>query len=190
MDEFDSLRDQVNKQFRRASNNVSYRTKQYANWRLTQLRPQLAEVSRKNAYESFLIDQIQAEKERFQLYREYRREGTDEKEGFLEGTYYDDFRESPVCTCDGKHAHKCPLKRGSLPREVRTADDIDAGIRAFRDVHDGRPIVLLDAQEEWAEKLADVERELRDLIAILSTDTIPDDAEWPAASGADEQVAD
>lgn len=181
IDRFEALTEQVERQFRRASSNVSYRTKQYANYRLTQITPDLQRISRTNAYQDYLIDHIQKEKERFQLYKRYQESTVENKEEFLEKQYYDEFRENPVCTCGGKHAHKCPLKRGKLPREVTEADDIDDGIRQFRSVHNGRPLVLLDAQDDFASYVGEVEHELRDLIAVLATDEIPEDAEWPGA---------
>lgn len=190
MDRFEALVDQVERQFRRASSNVSYQTKRYANYRLTQITPDLQRITRENAYQDHLLDQIQAEKEKFQLYKRFEDSAAENAEEFLEDEeFYSEFRKKPVCTCNGKHAHKCPLKRGRLPREIRMADDIDDGIREFRAVHNGRPLVLLDAQDDFASLVASVEFDLRDLIAVLATDEIPDDAEGPGRPELNGQIA-
>lgn len=191
LDRFEGLVDQVERQFRRASSNVSYATKAYANRRLTEITPDLQRITRANAYQDFLLDQLQAEKEKFQLYKRFQRSDADSIEAFLEDEYYDELRQRPVCTCDGKHAHKCPLKRGKLPFEVRNADDIDDGIREFKAEHNGRPLVLVDAQDKFATHVANVEADLRDLIAVLATDELPPDAqEATAGDQATEQAAD
>lgn len=183
MDWLESLQDEVLTQFRRPS--VSRETKQYANWRLQQHRALFEEVTRENAYEEFLLRELQAAKDRFQLYKRDDEDGT-----LLEESPYDEYRTRPVCTCDGKYAHRCPLKKGRLPREVREADDIDDGLREFRGNHNGSPTALDDAQSAWAERLGAVEHHFRDLLAILSSDEIPDDVEWPGAEAEDAQPAD
>jgi hypothetical protein len=180
-DRFEALLDQTERQFRRASSQVSLATKQYANRRLTEITPQIERVGRENAYQDFLLDHIQQEKEQFQLHREFRDADIEDEAEFLSNRYQDALREKPVCTCSGKFAHNCPLKQGRLPIEVRQASDIDDGIREFKASHSGQPLVLLDAQREFAALIADVEADLRDLIAVLTTDEIPDDA--PEADG-------
>ncbi|QZP37079.1 hypothetical protein [Halobaculum magnesiiphilum] len=184
LDRFEGLLDKVETKFERASSNISLETKQYANRRLTEITPDLQRISRPNAYQDFLLDQIQAEKEKFQLAKRFDRSDAESKAEFLADEYYEELREDPVCTCDGKHAHKCVLKRGKLPIEVRNADNIDEGIREFRAEHNGRPLVLVDAQDEFAAFVGEVEAELRELIAVLTTDEIPDDA---ASTDADTQ---
>jgi len=175
-DHLESLRDDVDRQFKRASRNVSIETKQWANQKLTELTPRLHEVTREDAYEDYLLDSIQAEAEKFQLYTEFQDSDLGRQE-FVADTYYDELRDRPVCTCDGKHGHKCPLKLRELPREIRRADDLDAGIREFRAGHRGRPIALLDAQQAFAAKVAHVEQELRTLLSVLSSDEIPADTD-------------
>jgi hypothetical protein len=191
----DDLRKDVDRQFRRASRKVSMETKQHVNRRLTDLRPKIHAVCREDGYEDHLIDSIQREKERFQLYRRFQNTDVEDGAAFLADTPYDEFRTQPVCTCDGKHAHRCPIKLGRLPREIRDADTIDAGIRDFQGVHGGRPLALLDAQDTFAEKQAAVEEELRTCLAILSTDEIPEDDDAVADDAArngdvEEQPAD
>ncbi|NHX37814.1 MULTISPECIES: hypothetical protein [Halolamina] len=173
---FEALLDQVERQFRRASSQVSLSTKRYANRRLTEITPKIERVGRENAYQDFLLDHIQQQKEQFQLYREFRDADTEDEEEFLSTRYQDALREKPVCTCSGKFAHNCPLKEGKLPIEVRNDSDIDDGIREFKASHSGQPLVLLDAQQEFAGLIADVEADLRDLIAVLTTDEVPADA--------------
>lgn len=189
MDRFDALYDDVQRQFRRASSQVSIETKQYANRRLTEITPRIERVQRENAYQDFLLDYIQAEAEKFQLFVEFRKSDVDDKEEFLDGRYYDDFREDPVCLCDGKMGHSCPLKTKRLPWEVRDADNIDDGIREFKGNHSGQPVVLLDAQREFAKLVASVEQDLRDLLSVLASDEIPEQPP-SAESQAAEQPSD
>jgi len=177
---FEALLDQVERQFRRASSQVSLETKRYANRRLTELTPKIERIGRENAYQDFLLDHIQEQKEQFKLYKQFRDSDIEEAETFLEDHYQDALRERPVCSCSGKFAHNCPLKTGQLPIEVRNAEDIDDGIREFKASHSGQPLVLLDAQREFAKLVGDVEQDLRDLIAVLTTDEVPADA--PEAS--------
>ncbi|MFW5911652.1 MAG: hypothetical protein ACOCQV_02830 [Halolamina sp.] len=176
IDRFEALLEKVELKFRRSSSHVSYDTKQYANRRLTEIAPSIQEITRENAYQHFLLDEIQAAQERFKHYTEFRESDVKDVDEFLDGRYYDTVREEPVCTCRGKRSHNCPLKRGRLPIEVRQADSIDDGIREFKAAHNGRPLVLLDAQRAFSERVASVEADLRDLLAVLSTDEIPRDA--------------
>lgn len=181
MDRFDGLLDQVERQFRRASSEVSLETKLYANKRLTEITADIQKVTRENAYQDYLLDELQAEKEKFQLFVEFRQSDVDDEGEFLAGRYHDELRERPVCTCGGKFGHRCPLKRGRLPREVRTAQNVDDGIREFKASHGGQPLVLLDAQEEFAAFVGEVEQDLRELLAVITTDEIPSDASVPSA---------
>lgn len=183
MSQLSSLLEQVNKQFRKPS--TSYQTKQYANWRIQEIRADFDKATRDNADTDFLLSYIQAECEKFKL---SRKDG--DKEKTLEESYYDEVRENPVCTCDNKLSHQCPLKRGILPREVRKADSIDDGIRKFRANHNGNPIVLQDAQAEWAELVGRVETELRDILSALSSDEIPPESDWTSSSSSNGQKAD
>lgn len=172
MDWLDSLQEEVLLKLRRPT--ISYETKQYVNHRLREERSIFERITRENAYEDFLLTHVQAEREKYLL---YKRDG--EVEENLSESPYDAVRENPVCTCDGKRAHQCPLKQGHLPREVRKADNLNDGIREFRAAHTGNPIVLQDAQESWADLIGEAEHILRDLLAILTSDEIPDDADWP-----------
>lgn len=183
MSQLSSLLEQVNKQFRKPS--TSYQTKQYANWRIQQIRAEFDKATRENAYIDFLLSYLQAEREKFKLSRE---EGDPEE--LLKESYYDEVREDPVCTCDDKLSHQCPLKRGILPREVRKADNIDDGVRKFRANHNGNPIVLQDAQEEWAELVGRVEQDLRDILSALSSDEIPPGSDWTDSPSSNGQTAD
>lgn len=184
-DRLDGLINQVEIQLRRASSQVSLETKRYATSRLAEITPQLERVSRENAYQDYLLDHLQAEGEKFQLYTEFRDSNYDEQEQFLDDQFYDELRENPVCTCDGPHGHRCPLKRRKLPWEVRNADSIDDGIREFKANHAGRPLVLLDAQEEFAGLVGEVEQDLRNLVAAITSDEIPEQAQTatPKANG-------
>lgn len=183
MDWIDSLEQEILIQLRRPT--VSYETKQFANLRLQSLRPKFEKITRENAYKDHLLRYLEAEREKFKLFKQ-----DGETDEILEETHYDELRERPVCTCDGKRAHQCPLKRGILPREVRRAEEIDDGIREFRGGHPGNPIVLEDAQDDWAALVGEVEREMRDLLAILSSDEIPESADWPADARQNGQTAD
>lgn len=183
MDWIDSLDEKIMQQFRRPT--VSYETKQYANYRLRQFRPLYERVTRENAYEDHLLTYLQQEREKFLLSRE-----DGEPEDILEGEPYGELRDDPVCTCDGRRAHRCPLKRGELPREVRVANDLDDGIREFRGSHTGNPIVLQDAQAEWADMVGELEQYMRELLAILASDEIPESADWPTDATETEQPAD
>ena len=175
-DRLDGLVNQVEIQLRRSSSQVSLETKRYATQRLAEITPQLEQVSRENAYQDFLLDHLQAEVEKYQLYVEFRDSSEDDVAAFLDGEFYDELREDPVCTCDGPHGHRCPLKRRKLPWEVRNAEDIDDGIREFKANHAGRPLVLVTAQQEFAELVGSVEQDLRNLVAVITSDEIPDDA--------------
>lgn len=163
----------------------SFRTEQYANWKLTQIRPKLQRVKRETAYEDFLLRHLESEREKFRLYRQ-----DGEREEILDGTPYDELREEPVCTCNGKRSHQCPLKRGILPREVREAGDLDEGIRQFAANHDGNPVVLYDAQDAFESLVGAVEKELRELLSVLTLDTIPPNTGWPDAQNQEMQPAD
>lgn len=190
MKELTDLQRLIRNQFRRKT--IAPETKEYANHRLRDLRPQLLEVTRADAYEDHLLTTLQAERDKFQL---YRRTDPDERPQALEESPYEDLREKPVCTCSGKLAHQCPIKRGRLPREVRTASDLDAGIREFKAAHGGNPVVLVDAQRDWGDRVGEVEYKLREILSVLSADRIPEDADWPPVSGnghtkPDEQTAD
>lgn len=181
LDHLHSLREDVDRQFKRASVNVSVETKQFANHKLRELAPKMRRVTRPGAYEDFLLDRMQAEVEKHRLYNDFQ-DSEKERKAFLEECDYDSLREKPVCTCSGVHGHKCPVKLGKLPREVRKSDDLDAGLREFRGEHSGRPLVLVDAQAQFANLVADVESELRMLLSVLSTDEIPNDADWDGAT--------
>jgi hypothetical protein len=87
-------------------------------------------------YEHFVLSYIQREQARF------RASGDDHP--------YQGTRETKVCTCD---AHNCPLKKGRLPREIAEADDLNEGIREFRQrpSHNGDPLVLSEARQVYAE---------------------------------------
>ncbi len=180
-DHLESLRDDVDRQFKRSSRAISVTTKYWANRKLTEITPRLRSVTRENAYEDYLLDAVQAEAEKFRHYVEFQ-DADASRDEFLDSIHYDELRERPVCTCTGQHAHKCPVKLGKLPREVRVAEDIDDGLREFRANHNGRPLVLMDAQDQFAAKVADVERELRSLLSVLTSDEIPDDEEVPLPS--------
>lgn len=157
----------------KADNLISDETKQWAIARLQDLHTDIHRVTRENAYEDFLLAYLQEEREKFKLYKQDA-----PNDEVLEGTPYDEVREQPVCLCDGRTAHRCPLKRGVLPREVRNAADIDDGIRAFRGVHSGNPIALTDGQDAWAEEVAAVLADLRTIGAALSNDSIPTSVHW------------
>lgn len=188
-DRFDALLDDVERQFRRSSSQISVDTKAYANRRLAEITPRIERVQRENAYQDFLLDHIQAEAEKFQLYIEFRDSDIEDDSEFVAGRYYDELREHPVCLCDGKMAHHCPLKQQKLPWEVRNAEDIDDGIREFKANHPARPVVLLDAQREFSKLVAAAERDLRELMSVLTSDEIPSDGQ-AAASTPIEQPSD
>lgn len=182
MDWVDNLEKDILDEFNDKSG--SFETQQYANWRLTQMRPKIQRVKRDTAYEDFLLRHLEAEREKFHLSRK------DGEEDLLDGTPYDELRKEPVCTCDSKLSHRCPLKRGILPREVNEADDLDEGIRQFAANHDGNPVVLYDAQDAFESLVGEVEKELRELLSALTLDTIPPNADWPGADNQDAQLAD
>lgn len=129
---------------------------------LQELDPQIDRVTNDDRYRDFLLQELQASRERYQI---YCAENTDER---LEASPYDEVRTEPVCTCSGRYAPRCPLKRGELPREIRTADTLAEGIREFRMNHNGNPLVLTSAQQRWSEEVAEVQTELRKLVSRLS----------------------
>lgn len=162
-----------------ADHTPSQRTRQWATWRLEQLTPRLKRVTRPDAYHAFLVGYLEAEAEKFTLTRQA---DGDDANDILDGTPYESLRDTAVCTCNGRFAHRCELKQGRLPREIDTASDIDTGIERFRHGHGGRPIALLEAREAYWELVADVERQLRTILMHLSMDSIPRETDWPDAT--------
>lgn len=114
---------------------------------------EIVELRGDDAYHDFLLSFVAREVEKF------RTPAADHG--------YDDNREDPVCTCNDI---QCELKQGRLPVEVRSADDYDRGIRAFRQDHRGHPRVLDEAQAAWRDKRGRVVTELRDMVVALGTD--------------------
>lgn len=112
--------------------------------------PALTEVTLPDAYERHLIDYLQ-----------------DEKDDLQAGDTTD-----PLCSCSNPW---CPLKRGRLPAHVKMANDIEDGIREYRDKHDGDCRVLKDAREDWVQKCSDVKQQLDRALAILRGATVTDE---------------
>lgn len=79
-------------------------------------------------------------------------------------------RDEPLCTC---LTASCKLKNQSLPRTVRTAESVEAGIAEFRQSHPGTPTVLLEAREEWQTLLERVRHHVSLAHAILVQGTEP-----------------
>ena len=110
-------------------------------------------VLRTDAYQDFLLSFVQQEREKFLA------EEPDDHD------YGDEARTEPLCTCSDAY---CDLKQGQLPAVVRSADDLDAGIREFKQRHNGYPRVLDEAQAERDAELSGVVRDLGRMITSLS----------------------
>lgn len=130
--------------------------KEWVNRKLRANRGLIELVSRDGGYQDFVLSYIQSEREKFHATLEHPSGET---------------RDKRLCTC----TWDCELKRGDEPAEFRKHDDLDAGIRAFKRNHDGRPIVLDEAREAWGEQVGEVETLLRRLVTAMSNNCIP---EW------------
>jgi hypothetical protein len=166
MNQVDTLLDDIRRMIKDRS--VEPEVKRYVNQELRELRPRIDTVTDADRHHDYLLEQVQAARERYQIHC------AEDSEQHLAESPYDSTREDPVCTCSGRHAPKCPLKRGELPREVVDAADMASGIRAFRGNHNGNPLVLRDAQQSWSDEVAAVETELRELITVLSANVLPE----------------
>ena len=132
--------------------------KEFVNRKLRDNRGLIELVTREGGYQDFLLSYIQSEREKFNARLEHPSGET---------------REKPLCTCEWD----CEMKRGDEPTEFRTHDSLDAGIRAFKRNHDGRPLVLDEAREAWGEQVGEVETLLRRLVTAMSNNCIPEWAE-------------
>jgi hypothetical protein len=128
-----------------ASTALSARAIELAEAVIHRVEADLARALRDDAAADWMLHYIE---------REQRRAGTSE-------------RETPVCQCD---LSTCPLKQDRVPREIRTADSLAAGIRTFRQAHPGEPTVLEEAQQDWDRLLGRVHRHVRIAYSILKQD--------------------
>jgi len=141
------LRRRVDDNFNRSS--IEVKQKRRANDWLDRHRNLLAVVEGVDGYEDFVLSYIQ---------REQSRNAAGE-------------REERVCTCEPSN---CPLKKGKLPREVREAPTVDAGIAAFRTrpFHDGEPVVLTEAKEAYGNLVAAAATIYREATIVLTGDDV------------------
>lgn len=128
-------------------------------------------VLREDSYQDFLLSFVQRERERFLA------ETPDEHD------YGDEVRSEPLCTCSDAF---CDLKQGKLPVVVRRAEDLDVGIRKFKQAHHGYPRVLDEAQEARDAKLSGIVADLGKLIVALSKNIPPD--ELPESRSPDQPI--
>lgn len=105
-----------------------------------EMREQLDYLRRENGYEHYVLDRIHEE----------RQKSMDERQ---------------ICTCGNSD---CELKQGSIPRDLRRADDFETGVRRFKQNHYGKPIVLENCRDEWAEMIHVVENRYLLLISGLN----------------------
>lgn len=147
---------------------IDERLKDWANEELRGVQEDLDRVLRfDDGFEDHLLDYIPREVEKWQS------DSVDE-------IPYDDLRERPICTCDDLG---CPLKNARLPEAVRDADDLQQGIKSWKQEHEGSPEVLIDGVEAWNETRAEVWHTLRRIETYLTpeNDDLPDTAE-PASA--------
>lgn len=124
-----------------------------------------AKVLRVDAYHDHLLSYVQSERELFL---------EDDDDGLS--------RSEPLCTCSDGY---CDLKRGQLPTRVREADDLDAGIREFKQRHNGYPRVLDEAQEQRDAHMAEVYNDLGRILYALSSNTRISDMQLDDANDVD-----
>lgn len=125
-------------------------TKLWAINRLEDARTPIITILRGDAYEDFLLSYIRRERAQF------RAGGRDRR----------------LCRC----TWDCPIKQGSLPMELDTADNIDSGIRAYKRAHAAQPIVLDEARKQWAIRVSQLESVLNEIYAALASDERPGEA--------------
>lgn len=154
--DLEELYDKVNRKFSRTA--IPPAVKEWAARHLRAIQPDLDQVlGGRVGFQDFLLTYIQREVERFQA------EDRD-------AVPYDELRETPLCTC---RDFQCELKKGRLPKAIRTTRTLRDGIRRFKQTHTGDPIVLEGtedlpgARQAWAEKRGRVWYVLRMLEAYL-----------------------
>jgi len=168
-------------QNRFASTSIDNELKEWASDQLDAVQADLDLITRgRDGYEDFLLTFVAREEDRY---------GADT----VEDTHHDGVREVPLCTCDDLG---CELKHGRLPFAVRDAAKLDHGIRAFKQDHNGDPLVLdhdggpPGARQAWSAKRSRVWRVLRRLDTYFTQeqDGVPEledgaDASTAAAGG-------
>lgn len=150
----DELIDRIDRQMLRPS--IDEDVKAWANDQLRGIYDDLERVSRENAYEDHVLDHLRQERVKYQA-------------DSVDTHPYEDTRTTPLCLCSGS----CPIKRGELPKEIENADSLTDGVRAFKKQHRAPTPVLTDARDEWTALVADVEHELRRILAAFGNNEIP-----------------
>lgn len=72
--------------------------------------------------------------------------------------------KGPLCTCN----HRCQVTKGEIPREVREAESLSAGLREFHADHPGHPNVIDEAIEAYRELRETVRHRLTIAESILA----------------------
>jgi hypothetical protein len=117
--------------------------------RKKQIRSDIELLRQPRAYEHVLLEYVQRQYERRQE------------------------RADPLCTCP----NRCPVKEGRLPARLRTATSIDEGMRDYRQVHVGQPLVLDEGYEAYRDLVAHVVTELERVHTAMLREELPPDAD-------------
>lgn len=96
---------------------------------------------------------------------------------------YEGGRDEPLCLCPDPY---CTLKRAELPPDVRNASSLEGGTQTFRRTHQGAPLVLDEATDEWRSERTTAKQALRVAKIALATDTKPTDVLEMADEATDE----
>lgn len=141
------LTQRMNREFEKPS--VSAASKRAVQHYVREMQDDYQLTRRRDGYEEYLLQYVSRQQDAFET----------------------GDRGEPVCTC---HNPECPLKRRRLPRTVRRADDVDSGIRAYRNDHRGDPVVLAEAQRAWGRAAGRVEATLQHCLTVLTNDLYAD----------------
>ncbi|EMA45232.1 hypothetical protein [Halobiforma nitratireducens] len=95
-----------------------------------------------------------------------------ERDGKPEHYPYEETRTRPLCTCSDRY---CELKEGRVARQIREADDPLEALRRFDHDHNGEPLVLHDAKEEYARRYGEIEQTYRRIMICGDHDIHPDE---------------